>query len=46
MKPKDLLVCIYLTLVYLFGLSWLALCYCLNLINEHDVAIYDTILLS
>jgi hypothetical protein len=46
MKPKDWLVCIYLILVYLFVLSWLALCYCLNLINEHDVNIYDTILLS
>jgi hypothetical protein len=28
-----------LILVYLFGLSWLACCYCLNLINEHDVNI-------
>jgi hypothetical protein len=29
-----------------FGLSWLAFCYCLNLINEHDVIIYDTMMLS
>jgi hypothetical protein len=45
-KLKDWLVCIYLTLVYLLGLSWLALCYCFNLINEHDVIIYDTMMLS
>jgi hypothetical protein len=45
-KPKDWLVCIYLILVYLFGLSWLALCYCFTLINEHDVNIYDTMMLS
>jgi hypothetical protein len=35
-----------LILVYRFGLSWLACCYYLNLINEHDVNIYDMILLS
>jgi hypothetical protein len=35
-----------LILVYLLGLSWLACCYCLNLINEHDVNIYDMTLLS
>jgi hypothetical protein len=29
-----------------FGLSCLALCYCFNLINEHDVNIYDTMMLS
>jgi hypothetical protein len=29
-----------------FGLSWLALCYCFTLINEHDVNIYDTMMLS
>jgi hypothetical protein len=46
LKPKDWLVSIYLILVYLFGLLWLALCYCFNLINEHDVNIYDTMMLS
>ena len=45
-KPKDWLVCIYLMLVYLLGLSWLALCYCFTLINEYDVIIYDTMMLS
>jgi hypothetical protein len=29
-----------------FGLFWLALCYCFNLINEHDVSIYDMMMLS
>jgi hypothetical protein len=29
-----------------FGLFWLALCYCFNLINEHDANIYDTMMLS
>jgi hypothetical protein len=29
-----------------FGLSWLALRYCFNLINGHDVNIYDTMMLS
>jgi hypothetical protein len=29
-----------------FGLSWLASCYCLNLINEHDMIIYYTMMLS
>jgi hypothetical protein len=29
-----------------FGLSWLALCYCSNLINEHGVNIYDMMMLS
>jgi hypothetical protein len=45
-KPKDWLVCIYLTLVYLFGLIMVSLCYCFNLINEHDVIFYDTMMLS
>jgi hypothetical protein len=40
------LLSIYFIVVYLLGLSWLACCYCLNLINEHNVNIYDTILLS
>jgi hypothetical protein len=35
-----------LILVYLFGLSWLPFCFCFTLINEHDVNIYDMILLS
>jgi hypothetical protein len=39
LKLKDVLVCIYLILVYLFRLSWLALCYFFTLINEHDVNI-------
>jgi hypothetical protein len=46
MKPKDWLVCISLNLVYLFGLIKVSLCYCLNLINEHDVIFYDTMMLS
>jgi hypothetical protein len=46
LKLKDWLVCIYLTLVYLFGLIMVSLCYCFNLINEHDVIIYDTMMLS
>jgi hypothetical protein len=46
LKPKDWLVCISLTLVYLFGLIMVSLCYCLNLINEHDVIFYDTMMLS
>jgi hypothetical protein len=46
LKPKDWLVCIYLILVYLFGLIMVSLCYCFNLINEHDVIIYDTMMLS
>jgi hypothetical protein len=45
LKPKDWLVCISLTLVYLCGLIMVSLCYCLNLINEHDVIFYDTMLL-
>jgi hypothetical protein len=45
-KPKDWLVCIFLTLVYLCGLIMVSLCYCLNLINEHDVIFYDTMMLS
>jgi hypothetical protein len=32
LKLKDRLVCIYLTLVYLFGLIMVSLCYCFNLI--------------
>jgi hypothetical protein len=46
LKLKDWLVCIYLTLVYLFGLIMVSLCYCFNLINQHDVIIYDTMMLS
>jgi hypothetical protein len=46
LELKDWLVCIYLTLVYLFGLIMVSLCYCFNLINEHDVIIYDTMMLS
>jgi hypothetical protein len=46
LKLKDWLVCIYVTLAYLFGLIMVSLCYCLNLINEHDVIIYDTMMLS
>jgi hypothetical protein len=46
LKLKDWLVCIYLTLAYLFGLIMVSLCYCFNLINEHDVIIYDTMMLS
>jgi hypothetical protein len=46
MKPKDWLA-LYLPCPWLpFGLSWLASCFCFTLINEHDVNIYDTILLS
>jgi hypothetical protein len=45
-QPKDWLA-LYLPCPCLpFGLLWLAFCNCLNLINEHDVTIYDTILLS
>jgi hypothetical protein len=45
-QPKDWLA-LYLPCPCLpFGLLWLAFCYCLNLINEHDVTSYDTILLS
>jgi hypothetical protein len=46
LKLKDSLVCIYLTLVYLFGLIMVSLCYCFNLINEHDMIFYDTMMLS
>jgi hypothetical protein len=46
LKLKDWLVCISLTLVYLFGLIMVSLCYCFNLINEHDVIFYDTMMLS
>jgi hypothetical protein len=46
LKPKDWLVCTYLSLVHLFGLIMVSLCYCFNLINEHDVIIYDTMMLS
>jgi hypothetical protein len=45
LKLKVWLVCIYLTLVYLFGLILVSLCYCFNLINEHDVIFYDTMML-
>jgi hypothetical protein len=38
-QPKDWLA-FYLSCPWLpFGLSWLASCYCLTLINEHDVNI-------
>jgi hypothetical protein len=41
------LTSLYLPYPYLpFGLSWLALCYCFNLTSEHDVIIYDTMMLS
>ena len=42
---KDWLAFVIHVLVYLFGLDYyfLALCYCLTLINEHDVIIYDTL---
>jgi hypothetical protein len=46
LKFKDWLVCIYHTLVYLFGLIMVSLRYCLNLINEHDVIFYDMMMLS
>jgi hypothetical protein len=46
LKPKDWLVCIYLILVYRSGLIMVSLCYCFNLINEHDVIFYDTMMLS
>jgi hypothetical protein len=46
LKLKVWLVCIYLILVYRFGLIMVSLCYCLNLINEHDMIFYDTMMLS
>jgi hypothetical protein len=46
LKSKDWLVCISLTLVYLCGLIMVSLCNCLNLINEHDVIFYNTMMLS
>jgi hypothetical protein len=46
LKPKDWLVCIYFSLFTFFGLIMVSLCYCFNLINEHDVNIYDTMMLS
>jgi hypothetical protein len=46
LKLKDWLVYIYVTLVYLSGLIMVSLCYWFNLINEHDVIIYDTMMLS
>jgi hypothetical protein len=46
LKLKIWLVCISLTLVYLFWLIMVSLCYCFNLINEHDVIFYDTMMLS
>jgi hypothetical protein len=46
LKLKDWLVYISLTIVYIFGLIMVSLCYCLNLINEHDVIFYDTMMLS
>jgi hypothetical protein len=45
-QPKDWLA-FYLPCSWLpFGLLWLALCYCVTLINEHDENIYDTMMLS
>jgi hypothetical protein len=46
LKLKDWLVCIYPTLVYLFELIMVSLCYRFNLINDNDVIIYDTMMLS
>jgi hypothetical protein len=45
LKPKDWLVCIYLSL-FTFWVIMVSLCYCFNLINEHDVNIYDMMMLS
>jgi hypothetical protein len=45
LKPKDWLVLFTLSF-FTFGLLWLALCYCFTLINEHDVNLYDTMMLS
>jgi hypothetical protein len=45
LKPKDWLVCICLSL-FTFRVIMVSLCYCFNLINEHDVIIYDTMMLS
>jgi hypothetical protein len=45
-QPKDWLA-LYLPYPWLpFGLLWLASCYCFTLIDEHDVNIYDTMMLS
>ena len=44
LKLKDWLVYIYLILVYLFGLIMVSLCYCFNLINEHDYLWYDDVI--
>jgi hypothetical protein len=44
-KPKDWLVYIYLSL-FTFWVIMVSLCYCFNLINEHDVNIYETMMLS
>jgi hypothetical protein len=45
-KPKDWLA-LYLPCPWLpFVLLWLASCYYFTLINEHDVDIYDTMMLS
>jgi hypothetical protein len=44
LKPKDL-ASLYLPYPCLpFGLPWLDLCYCVTLINEHDVNIYGTLM--
>jgi hypothetical protein len=45
LKPKDWLVYIYLSL-FTFRVIMVSLCYCFNLINEHDVIISDTMMLS
>jgi hypothetical protein len=45
-QPEDWLA-FYLPDPWLpFGLLWLASCYCFTLINEHDVIIHDTMMLS
>jgi hypothetical protein len=45
LKPKDWLACIYLILVYLWVIM-ISLCYCFTLIDEHDVNLYDMMMLS
>jgi hypothetical protein len=47
-KPKDLLVFFFSYPWLSFGnwLLWLVLCYCFTLINEHDVYIYDMLMIS
>jgi hypothetical protein len=46
LKPNDL-TSLYLPYPCLpFGLIMVSICYCFNLINEQDVNIYDTMMLS